>query len=85
MTRPPLAYPVALAVWLARCLSQWVTSRQDDHVSEACLTHHEYGEDTRGVDLPTWHTPAEVNQMRRQARRAGWHIVGKRQDERKTG
>ena len=53
-------------------------SHRDDYVSENCRVSHQYHADTRGVDLPTWHTPTEVNEMRRQARRAELRLVRKR-------
>ena len=74
-----------MKTWIAR-IWHVVTDPEGAYVTPECLARHQYDEDTRGVDLPSWRTPAEVAQIRRQARRASWRVVGgRRQDERKTG
>lgn len=46
-----------------------------DHVSQSVLRHHQRHQDTRGVDLPTWRTPREIERLRRAERRAALRLA----------
>ena len=46
-----------------------------DCVSRDWIAAQHRHEDTRGVDLPSWRTPAEVAQMRRLERKRGLRLA----------
>lgn len=44
-------------------------------VSTACRRAIIYNESIQGVDLPTWRTPEEVEELRRTELRGSFHVV----------
>jgi hypothetical protein len=51
--------------------------RSSTHISHECLLNIKREESTRGVDLPSWRTPKEVNKIRLAERKKTMHLVRK--------
>jgi len=63
--------------WVARLAAISGDEHDGDatHVSTACRRSALRHDSTRGVDLPTWRTPKEIEEMRRFGRRAALRLV----------
>jgi len=59
--------------WLCKIDERMGSS--SDKVSYACRRAIIRNESTHGVDLPTWHTPTEIEEMRKSVRCSALRLV----------